>query len=444
MTDPRRNRHGSARALAESSASRPTPRRRTLRRAPRIGARGQEGDGRAHAREADEGAGGCREATRIARWPRSSRGAGANDAGSSARPSLVPQLLARMPRHVKARTTWRSSSSKRGDLDGALQELDARLEQETDNVSVLCNRAAMHSGACATSWPKRISGARSAAMRQRRSADESRQSSSASADAGARRSSPCASLRGGTQSGPAHYYLGEAYNHIDQLPAAARRAYEAAASLQPSNWRAYKGVGIVLDRMGRPTEAAIAYQRAARGPSAVIRISRRAASRSSCCAVVAGLGACCAGILFALTATARGCRASRRAGRRFLRRAAGARQIRLRVIDHRHDDEQRDLGRDYLVADLPVGGKLATARPRARRSISARVAPPRFPRFGWMRRVVGHGGGPDARRQRFSPSRSPAAASRDTQQCGPPGLCFSRLSCLSPWRSPSAPRWGVS
>jgi Flp pilus assembly protein TadD len=61
--------------------------------------------------------------------------------------------------------------------------------------------------------------------------------------------------------GAAHYYLGEAYNHVDQL-SAALNAYEAAARLQPGNWRAFKGVGIVLDRMGRPVEAAIAYKRA--------------------------------------------------------------------------------------------------------------------------------------------------------------------------------------
>ena len=59
----------------------------------------------------------------------------------------------------------------------------------------------------------------------------------------------------------AHYYLGEAYNHIDDLPSALA-AYEAAVTLQPSNMRALKGIGIVLDRLGRPDEAAAAYRRA--------------------------------------------------------------------------------------------------------------------------------------------------------------------------------------
>lgn len=59
----------------------------------------------------------------------------------------------------------------------------------------------------------------------------------------------------------AHYQLGEAYNQTDQL-IPALTAYENAARLQPENWRAQKGIGIVLDRLGRPTEAAAAYQKA--------------------------------------------------------------------------------------------------------------------------------------------------------------------------------------
>jgi len=59
----------------------------------------------------------------------------------------------------------------------------------------------------------------------------------------------------------AHYYLGDALNHTDQL-AAALEAFEAAAKTDSENWRAMKGVGIVLDRMRRPEDASLAYQRA--------------------------------------------------------------------------------------------------------------------------------------------------------------------------------------
>lgn len=57
----------------------------------------------------------------------------------------------------------------------------------------------------------------------------------------------------------AHFYLGEALNHVDQL-APALQAYDMATRLDPANWRAFKGVGIVLDRLGRPTDAAVAYR----------------------------------------------------------------------------------------------------------------------------------------------------------------------------------------
>jgi tetratricopeptide (TPR) repeat protein len=67
----------------------------------------------------------------------------------------------------------------------------------------------------------------------------------------------------------AFYYLGDAYNHADAL-SAALEAFEAAARLQPEHWRALKGVGIVLDRMRRPQEAAAAYQRAREAQSKVV------------------------------------------------------------------------------------------------------------------------------------------------------------------------------
>jgi Flp pilus assembly protein TadD len=72
-------------------------------------------------------------------------------------------------------------------------------------------------------------------------------------------------LRRATELDPANavafYYLGDACNHADEL-AHALEAFEAASRLQPEHWRALKGIGIVLDRMRRPQEAAAAYQRA--------------------------------------------------------------------------------------------------------------------------------------------------------------------------------------
>ena len=59
----------------------------------------------------------------------------------------------------------------------------------------------------------------------------------------------------------AHYFIGEALNHTDDL-AGALAAYQRASELEPDHWRALKGVGIVLDRLGRSGEAAVFYRRA--------------------------------------------------------------------------------------------------------------------------------------------------------------------------------------
>ena len=59
----------------------------------------------------------------------------------------------------------------------------------------------------------------------------------------------------------AHYHLGDAYNAVDDLPAALA-AYERAAQLEPTNARPLLRIGVVLDRLGRNAEAAAAYRRA--------------------------------------------------------------------------------------------------------------------------------------------------------------------------------------
>lgn len=59
----------------------------------------------------------------------------------------------------------------------------------------------------------------------------------------------------------AHYHLGEALNKCDDL-AGALVAYQRAAELDPTHWRALKGVGIVYDRLGKPEQAAPFYRRA--------------------------------------------------------------------------------------------------------------------------------------------------------------------------------------
>lgn len=60
---------------------------------------------------------------------------------------------------------------------------------------------------------------------------------------------------------PAWYHLGEALNHLDDLPGALA-AYERAAALDPRNPKAFHGQGVVLDRMHRPADATVRYRRA--------------------------------------------------------------------------------------------------------------------------------------------------------------------------------------
>lgn len=57
------------------------------------------------------------------------------------------------------------------------------------------------------------------------------------------------------------YFIAEALNQTDDLRGALA-AYQRAAELEPDHWRALKGVGIVLDRLGRSTDAAEFYRRA--------------------------------------------------------------------------------------------------------------------------------------------------------------------------------------
>jgi len=62
-------------------------------------------------------------------------------------------------------------------------------------------------------------------------------------------------------SAAAHFYLGEALSRFDRLPEALA-AYERATELEATNWRAWKGAGMVLDRLGRSADAATFYRRA--------------------------------------------------------------------------------------------------------------------------------------------------------------------------------------
>ena len=72
-------------------------------------------------------------------------------------------------------------------------------------------------------------------------------------------------LRAGVARAPesavGHYHLGEALNQTNDAQGALA-AYRRATELDPQFWRAHKGLGVVLDRLGRSAEAAEHHRRA--------------------------------------------------------------------------------------------------------------------------------------------------------------------------------------
>lgn len=185
-----------------------------------------------------------------------------SDAGEdTAAVTAYRQLLKIDPRHVRARNNLALLLERRGNVQGALEELEQAIAAEPDNVSLLLNRAAVLSAHL------RFEQAEADLRRALRFGESAEILTSLGmvVSKGGRAKEALDPLRRAVDLDPsnaaAHYYLAEVLNRLDQLPAALV-AYEQAANLQPSNWRAFKGVGNVLDRMGRPTEAAVAHRKA--------------------------------------------------------------------------------------------------------------------------------------------------------------------------------------
>ncbi|MFL5574673.1 MAG: tetratricopeptide repeat protein [Gemmatimonadaceae bacterium] len=185
-----------------------------------------------------------------------------SDAGeTTAAVTAYRQLLKIDPKHARARNNLALLLERRGNVQGALEELELAIAAEPDNVSLLLNRAAVLSSHL------RFEQAEQDLRRALRFGEtaETLTNLGMVLSKGGRAREAVEPLRRAVDLAPnnaaAYYYLAEVYNRLDQLPAALA-AYEQAAALQPSNWRAYKGVGNVLDRMGRPAEASVAHRKA--------------------------------------------------------------------------------------------------------------------------------------------------------------------------------------
>ncbi|MDB4884531.1 MAG: Tetratricopeptide 2 repeat-containing protein [Gemmatimonadetes bacterium] len=185
------------------------------------------------------------------------------DAGEmSAALTTLRALIAREPRHVRARYLLAELLSHKGDSEGALGELGRALDTAPDDVPLLRARATIYTAR--GKFDQAEIDLRRAVKVDDRDADVQVQLGVLFCKR-ARWREAIEPLRAAISADPscaaAHYHLGDAYNSIDDLPAALT-AYEAAAQLEPANDRPLKRIGVVLDRMGRPAEAAAAYQRA--------------------------------------------------------------------------------------------------------------------------------------------------------------------------------------
>jgi Tfp pilus assembly protein PilF len=180
----------------------------------------------------------------------------------SAALTTVRALIAREPRHARARYLLAELLTQKGDTEGALGELGRALETTPDDVAILRARAALYTAR--GKYDQAEVDLRRAVKVDDRNADVQVQLGVLFCKR-ARWREAIEPLRAAIAADPhcaaAHYHLGDAYNSIDELPAALA-SYEAAAQLEPGNDRPLKRIGVVLDRMGRPQEAAAAYQRA--------------------------------------------------------------------------------------------------------------------------------------------------------------------------------------
>ena len=166
------------------------------------------------------------------------------------------------PGSVKTAIELASALDKRGNIEGALSALQRAIDAGADAVPLRCARAKILSGRLR--YDDAEAELRRAAKLKPDDSDVLLQQGILACRRAKWRDAvePLAKVSQlDQQSAQAHFYLGEALNKLDRLDGALA-AYQRAAELEPENFRALKGVGIVFDRMGRPAEAATFYRRA--------------------------------------------------------------------------------------------------------------------------------------------------------------------------------------
>jgi Flp pilus assembly protein TadD len=176
--------------------------------------------------------------------------------------SQLKGIVAQSPGDSRARLALSEILDRYGDSEGALAVVDAGIEREPDDATLLVQRASLHVSR------NRLESAEIDLRRALRSEEKNVEALTMLGHVCTRRGrwrEAVEPLKAAADLAPdraqIHYYLGEALNRLDRLQEALA-AYETAAALNPANWRAHKGVGIVLDRLSRPHDAAEAYRRA--------------------------------------------------------------------------------------------------------------------------------------------------------------------------------------
>jgi len=164
------------------------------------------------------------------------------------------------PRDADAAIAYANALEKLGDASGAIAALDECLSHGGDEVKLICARAYLLGGRLR--YDQAEAELRKAAKLRADDPEVQLQTGILACRRARWRDAVEPLQKAATarqDDALAHFYLGEALNHVDQLQAALA-AYEHATKLDPANWRAFKGVGIALDRLGRPADAAVAYR----------------------------------------------------------------------------------------------------------------------------------------------------------------------------------------
>lgn len=151
---------------------------------------------------------------------------------------------------------------RRGELDKAISVLDAAIQQDGDARDVLFERARLLAARL------RYEPAAADLRRLLRGDDGNAELLTLLGSVlmrNERLRDAIEPLRRAVESDPqraeAHYYLGETHNRLNEH-VKALASYESAVALDPQHWRALKGMGNVLDKMGRAKDAASAHRRA--------------------------------------------------------------------------------------------------------------------------------------------------------------------------------------